>query len=126
LSTQAGIADDAKAPLSALQPHCHHARKQETADNAEAPSSAPLPQPPLLREQVRDGQQCQGIASCAFAIAIVVIEQVRWLAMPRHPHLRRCHRCLHMSKQGTGNNAKVPSSAPLPPPPSLRDQVRDG
>jgi hypothetical protein len=47
--------------------HCH-VSERGMADNAEAPVSAPLLLPPLLCEQARDGQQCQGTIIHAAAI----------------------------------------------------------
>ncbi len=86
-------------------PHHHHhcqccTSKQETADDAKAPSSA-LPLPLSLHEQAREG----------------------WPMMPRHQHLHRHYcRCLCVSKWRTAHNAKTPPSAP----PLLSSSLRKG
>ncbi len=53
--------DDRTMPRHRHPHHCHHCRRVSelgTADDPEAPLSAPLPPPLLLRERVRDSQQC--------------------------------------------------------------------
>ncbi len=45
--------------------------------------------------------------------------------MPRHTHLHRHHRCHRVSKLGMADDPKVPLFAPLPPPLSLHERVRD-
>jgi hypothetical protein len=71
------MANNAKALSSMTLPCCYHASERETANDAKAQASALLPQPLLLCEQVRDGQQCQGIIGLASTTAVVVSEQAR-------------------------------------------------
>jgi hypothetical protein len=57
-------------PLPLLLPH-----EQGMANDAKAPLSMPLPPLLSLREQARDGQQCQGTVNHTTIAAIVVVER---------------------------------------------------